>query len=116
MSEKLFVNTEFYVAGVPFHRYEEVKKELEVDMILTLIPDPENIYDSNAIKVMYQEVMIGFVPANTGEAKFLTSALKEGIKLVAIITKHEPDEAKRFRRLKIWVREEGQIPKEGGEN
>jgi hypothetical protein len=57
----------FYVAGVSFHEAQHVLHELEVDDELVLDPEPSNIYDSNAVRILYEnkdgkETMLGYVP------------------------------------------------------
>lgn len=54
----------FYVAGFKFHEgmLKLSKDELAEGDLVTLVPDPTNPYDENAIKVLYDDAMIGFVP------------------------------------------------------
>lgn len=89
--EKL--NLEFYVAGVKFRK--DWKKNLEVldeGDELTLIPEPDNRFDPFAVKIVqYQEIMLGYVPAKTGEAKIVSTALKEGKSLTATVVEVSPD-------------------------
>ena len=53
----------FYVAGVKFHELHTVIKEVEPGEALLLVPEPDNKYDPNAIKILRDEVMLGYVPA-----------------------------------------------------
>ena len=89
--EKL--NLEFYVAGVKFRK--DWKKNLEVldeGDELTLIPEPDNRFDPFAVKIVqYQGIMLGYVPAKTGEAKIVSTALKEGKSLTATVVEVSPD-------------------------
>ena len=110
MSEELYVNLEFYVAGVKFHQYKEIQDELEEGMTVNLVPEPDNEYDVNAIKVMWYDWMLGYAPAKTGQAAHIAKALKAGVKLWAVITKSNPDADVDYRKLKIWVREEETLP------
>lgn len=61
-------NYEFFVAGVQHHGIAGVAKELEEGMHLTLIHEPTNQYDENAVKIMFtsgisgMDVMLGYVP------------------------------------------------------
>lgn len=54
----------FNVAGLSYR--EENTKGLEpfTDLSVQLIPEPENVYDPNAIKVIVEGKHIGYVPAD----------------------------------------------------
>ena len=57
---------EFYVAGVQHHDLKLVIDELieeNVAIELQLKPEPTNKYDKNAIKIMFNSKMLGYVPA-----------------------------------------------------
>lgn len=113
MNEEHYVNLEFYVAGVKFHQYKEICWELKEGTIVELVPEPDNVHDikvkglevSDAIKVMVQGYMLGYVPARTGQATHVAKALRAGVKLWAVITKTDPSAEKDHRKLKIWIRE-----------
>jgi hypothetical protein len=60
MTEK--ESTTFYVAGVKFHELHSVIKEVKPGEVLTLEQEPDNKYDPNAIKILRDEVMLGYVP------------------------------------------------------
>lgn len=57
----------FHIAGVQYAEASECADELEEGMELALIPEPENPYDVNAIKIVYEgedcEYRLGYVPA-----------------------------------------------------
>lgn len=58
---------------------QELLQELSTDEILYLIPEPDNPYDSNAIKVFdAAENDIGFIPKDT--AKSLSKNIRKGDK------------------------------------
>ena len=58
---KTAIPTIFKVSGVSFHR--EVVDSLKYGEELKMVKDPENKYDSNAIKIVNSEnKMCGFVP------------------------------------------------------
>ena len=64
---KVRIPTIFKVAGVSFHK-QKVESLSEGD-ILTLQKDPNNKYDSNAIKILNnKEEMVGFVPKEFNSA------------------------------------------------
>ena len=46
----------------------EIVKTLEEGTVLVLERDPQNQYDSNAIKVMYEGNHLGFIPKSDNEA------------------------------------------------
>jgi len=54
----------FYVAGFKFHEglLKIQKDNINNGDVVTLVPDPENPYDENAIEVHHNDSMIGFVP------------------------------------------------------
>jgi hypothetical protein len=54
---------EFYVAGVKHHSLHKIIFDLKPNDELDLVPEPENTYDSNAIKVLKDNLMLGYVPA-----------------------------------------------------
>ena len=70
---------EFFVAGVKYHELHLCIGELEIGDVLSLVTEPTNEYDPNAVKIEYQSpalgkgVMIGYVPATISAA--VTAAL-----------------------------------------
>uniref|UniRef100_A0A6M3IIY0 Putative HIRAN domain containing protein n=2 Tax=viral metagenome TaxID=1070528 RepID=A0A6M3IIY0_9ZZZZ len=50
----------FYVAGVQFHQAKTVLNELSEGMELSLIGEPDNKFDPNAIKILYDKYMDGY--------------------------------------------------------
>lgn len=90
-SDSLFYR-KFFVAGVKFHKFHTVKDILEEGMELTLIPEPSNKFDKNAVMIKYNDIMLGYVPAaKLGYAKDVSEALKSGLELKATITTLTPD-------------------------
>ena len=95
------LNLEFYVAGVKFRK--DWKKNLEAlheDDVLCLAREPENRFDPFAVQILYYHdaatldesgMMLGYVPAKTGEAKVVSEALKEGRGLIATVVEVSPD-------------------------
>lgn len=51
------------IKGTKFRPPEarEVARNLSPHQVVTLVPDPENEFDSNAIKIMVKDQFIGFV-------------------------------------------------------
>lgn len=65
-SKRPRIPTIFKVAGVSFCK--KVVETLDPDQILKLEKDPDNKYDSNAIKILNLEgKMVGFVPKQFNE-------------------------------------------------
>lgn len=66
------------LAGANFRPSEarDMCKSLDIGEQLTLIPDPENPYDSNAVQVHAYGVFIGFIPKGDNNAVF--AALERG--------------------------------------
>ena len=52
----------FYVAGVQHHQYKLVLNDMEEGQQLMLVPEPSNKFDPNAVRIVYNKVMIGYVP------------------------------------------------------
>jgi hypothetical protein len=57
---------EFYIAGFKHHEGMSIIDDLSEDTKILLIPEPENPYDHNAIKIFaaldYGDFMLGYVP------------------------------------------------------
>lgn len=54
--------TEFFIAGVQHHQMHKILNQLEEGTTLDLVPDPENKYDPNAIRIEFEQTMLGYVP------------------------------------------------------
>ena len=50
------------VAGFQYHQGETVWSRLSVGDALALLSEPDNAYDSRAVKVLWQGVQLGYVP------------------------------------------------------
>lgn len=51
----------FKIVGLPYYDYDQIKKMLFPGEILTLVPEPDNQYDKNAIEVYYSNYKVGYV-------------------------------------------------------
>ncbi|MEN6621259.1 MAG: HIRAN domain-containing protein [Smithella sp.] len=58
---------ETYVAGVTYEDRQYLVKQLDLSSTLKLVHDPENPYDSNAIRVLSGDKTIGYIPAKLAE-------------------------------------------------
>jgi hypothetical protein len=87
MSEK----RKFFIAGVQHHDgMKKVINNLEVGDSLDLESEPDNKYDSNAIKIMFEGNMLGYVPRKfSGE---IAALLEAGEDLVCVIETLNPSE------------------------
>ena len=47
------------IAGIPYRKPEKLP---EVGDIVTLVAEPDNTYDPNAIKVLWNGVHLGYIP------------------------------------------------------
>jgi len=91
----------FFIAGVQHHPgMKEVIKDLEVDMVLDLIPDPENKFDPNAVRIEYNENMLGYVP-RTFSAE--VAGILESSELECVIEHLNPS-AKPWEQCRVTVK------------
>ena len=87
---------QFYVAGVKFREgWKENIKSLEEGEELLLVPEPTNKFDRYAIQIhgvgTGEPVMLGYVPAKTGEANEVSNLLQRAIPLKATLIELQPD-------------------------
>jgi HIRAN domain-containing protein len=63
----------FYIAGFSYWDGLEVFDELRVGMELRLEAEPLNGYDPNAVKILFHDTLLGYVPREENEelSKFL---------------------------------------------
>lgn len=52
----------FFIAGVQHHRIQDVIADLDEGTELDLVPEPDNKFDPNAVRIMSGETMLGYVP------------------------------------------------------
>jgi len=97
---------EFYVAGLRYRDFEGVKDQLEEGMEVKLIPEPQNLYDPYAIKVMRENWWLGYVPMKGGQSMFIAKELAGGTKFKAEIVKLDPFNSDYWKRLRVSVKEE----------
>jgi len=53
---------EFYIAGVQHHQLRSCIDELKVGDYLSLVLEPTNKFDPNAVRIEHEGVMCGYVP------------------------------------------------------
>jgi hypothetical protein len=88
------------LAGSQFHALPDVVSQIRVGDTLTLQRDPTNPHDSNAIQVLWQGHMLGFVPRR--ENKAVARAMDRGQPLVARVVALRPEESP-WRRLRFEI-------------
>lgn len=74
--------TSCYVAGIP-HRNPDLTN-VTVGSEVSLIPDPQNQFDPNAIQVHSGSQFLGFIPREATPP--IHSALRDGAKISARVT------------------------------
>lgn len=110
----------FYIRGVRYYDACEVIKYLEPADRLTLVPEPDNPYDHEAVAIYFHDTKLGYIPREMNETifKMLTFGWKKAIKCrvltvnptaptyqqieVGIYLKDRDKEAKKCQRA--WVR------------
>jgi hypothetical protein len=88
------------LAGSQFHALPDVVSQIRVGDTLTLQRDPTNPHDSNAIQVLWQGHMLGYVPRR--ENKAVARAMDRGQPLVARVVALRPEESP-WRRLRFEI-------------
>lgn len=74
------------VAGFRYHEGKAVWEEMKVGDSLTLLREPDNPYDGNAVRVDWQGHPIGYVPRTDNEAlaRFLDQGMKAEARIVRL--------------------------------
>jgi len=78
----------FYIAGVQYHQYKSVLSDITEGDNLTLIPEPDNKFDPNAVQIHFDNggvsAFIGFVPKKFSSK--VSGLLDIGKKLECVLT------------------------------
>jgi len=97
---------EFFVAGVKFHEYKNVLNSMSKGNTLQLIPEPENKFDPNAVKIYFDNGdkagFIGYVPKKFSSE--VSALLEVGIELECTLTEFAPL-AKTWEIFKVEIKE-----------
>ena len=93
----------FNVAGVQHHQLKTCIHDLTDGQELTLVPEPTNKYDANAIRIQHGDTMLGYVPAKISPEVTAEMTIFDNIK--CFINKVSPG-AKPWEQLNVTV---GQI-------
>ena len=98
---------EFFIAGVQFHELKSVINDLSEGDNLTLLPEPSNKFDPNAVRIEYlpkdyDSVMLGFVPKKFSSE--VAAMLEVGKGLQCVLVKLNKS-AKTWEQAKVEIRE-----------
>jgi hypothetical protein len=88
------------LAGSQYHALPDLVSQIRVGDSLTLKREPTNTHDANAIQVLWQDQLLGFVPRR--ENKAIARAMDRGEPLVARVVVLRPAESP-WRRLRFEV-------------
>ena len=92
----------FYVAGVQYHEIHKCLKEMEVGDSLQMTPEPTNKYDPNAVRIEFEDVMIGYVSAKiSAEVTALIESVDEVTCQIIELNKDE----KPWKQVKVVIEE-----------
>ena len=69
----------FHIAGFTYWNGLDVFDELKVGTELTIEAEPTNGHDPNAVKILFKEIMLGYIPRDENEeiSKFLQLGYSE---------------------------------------
>ena len=96
------VTHSFYIAGVQFHELKTIIRDLGEGDGLTLIPEPTNKYDPNAVRIEHDNVMTGFVPKKFSSE--VSATLEIGKDLECVLVEVNKN-AKPWEQAKVEIRE-----------
>lgn len=88
------------LAGSQYHALPDVVDRIRVGDALALKREPDNPHDRNAIQVLWQGHLLGFVPRR--ENKAVARAMDRGEPLIARVVALRPDESP-WRRLRFEI-------------
>ena len=107
MSKDYKITHTFFIAGAQYHNMYDVLDKLEEGLELILTPEPNNQYDSNAVKIEYVDsdnihTMLGYVPRKFSSE--VCAKFEAGRELSCIITELNA-EAKPWNRCEVEIRQ-----------
>ncbi len=91
-----------YIAGLQYYEVLEVWKKLEIGQELSLVPEPENRYDHNAVMVAFEGKKLGYLPRseNRHVAKILNAGHKPYVALIQSLYSEKP----MYERIEICLK------------
>ena len=90
-----------YIRGVQYYSYSSVKELLKEGDRLSLKHESENIYDSFAVAVYYEECKLGYLPAY--ENIVLANMLDAKVELTALVSKLQPNSSYQPIALEVFA-------------
>jgi hypothetical protein len=97
---------EFFIAGVRFHQLDSVVNDIAVNDNLTLVPEPSNKFDPNAVKIEFvsssKQAFLGYVPKKFSSQ--ICAAIEVGKELKCVLVEYNKT-AKPWEKLKVEIRE-----------
>ncbi len=97
--QDVLINT-FSVAGFQFYDGPRLIDQMKIDDRLHLKAEPENVYDDFAVKIVFREQHIGYVPRS--DNRHISRMLQQNVPLVCRISEIDPDED-HWQMLKVRV-------------
>lgn len=73
------------VKGLYYYSFDKIADQIQVNDLLTLVPEPENQHDRFAVKVLWDDQQIGHI--SRYKSQIITALLQHGFRLHAIVTK-----------------------------
>lgn len=95
------VTHSFYIAGVRFHELDSVIDDIAEGDHLTLVPEPSNKFDPNAVKIEFLGAMLGYIPKK--HSSEVCAMIDVGKELECVLTKLNKN-AKPWEKVKVEVR------------
>ncbi len=80
-----------YIRGVQYYQYSRVKELLKEGDTLLLKHERENIYDTFAVEVYYQEYKLGYLAAY--ENIVIANMLDANVELTTQVSQHNPKDS-----------------------
>lgn len=99
------MNRTFFIAGVQFRPKNEINeacKKIEQGSYLSLVLEPENKFDLNAVKILFDEIFLGYVPKIFSAQ--VAGLLEAEIELECIVEEINPS-AKPWEMCKVMITE-----------
>lgn len=84
-----YILNNVFITGFQHHAGPGLLHELEVGTPLTLVREPENIYDKYAVRIEYRGRHVGFIPREQNRS--VSEMLQQGAPLECSITAATPD-------------------------
>ncbi|MCU0329338.1 MAG: HIRAN domain-containing protein [Chitinophagales bacterium] len=99
--ENLVLWASYYVRGFSYYHGHDVLGQMQLDDYVTLVREPSNRHDDQAIQINFRNKKIGYIPreCNSEIAKLMDLGLME---FVGKIEKLQPEEED-YRKVKIGI-------------